>query len=109
MRKLLVLLSLLAVPLAFSKEQKDYATLVRVDVYCFKLDALKKEIEKKYGEDPIVIGKSSLEEGTATVVYVSQQTGTYTIIESDGEVGCVLATGTNVRYRMPKALERKML
>lgn len=105
MRKLPILLALLA-PLAFAK---DESAVVTMDVYCFKFSALKKELENRYGEDPIVIGKSSLEKGAATIVYVSQETGSYTIVESDGEVGCVLASGTNVRYRMPKSLENKSL
>ena len=106
MRKLTILLALLVAPVAFSKDQ---STVVQMDVYCFKFSAITKELENRYGEDPIVIGKSSLEKDVATIVYVSQETGSYTIVESDGNVACILASGTNVRYRMPKTLERKAL
>lgn len=76
-------------------------TEVELGVVCFPFKTLQSEL-KKFGEEPMVIGKRSGMNSTYTVVYVNKDTGSYTIVEMDNEAGCVISLGDNVMYRFPK-------
>lgn len=79
---------------------------VDVKIPCFKSEVLLKNIRDSYGEEPMIIGDSAQEDGVTTVVFVSQRKGTYTVVEMNGEIACVLSVGTNVKYRFPKSLNK---
>jgi hypothetical protein len=106
MRVLAAFLLLLSLT-AYSKEKNH--TIISTDIHCFKLETILKELKSSYGEEPIFVGKSSLEDGVITAVYVNQFTGSYTVLETSPKIGCVLSTGNDMRYRMPKSLENTVL
>lgn len=105
MRRLTVALTLFLVQLAYAKERIAIPT----NIYCFKAEVLLKDLKDDYGEEPIVIGKSDIDKDATTMMFVNQQTGSFTVITVGNGIGCVLDTGNTVRYRMPKLLENKLM
>lgn len=102
----LVLLSLI-LPLAQAKE-RDHV-VIPTEIHCFKAHLILDELKLKYGEEPIFMGKSELDQDSVTMMFVNQQTGSYTILGLGKDVGCIFDTGNNIRYRMPKSLENKLM
>jgi hypothetical protein len=88
----------------------SYAEAVKTDkpVVCFPIKTLLKDLKNKYGEEPMVVGKTAKMEGVATAVYVNPETGTFTVVEMDDEAGCVVSLGTQIRYRFPNKLGSTM-
>jgi hypothetical protein len=93
--------------LAQAKEPEK--TIIKMDLYCFKSEVLIADLKNNHGEEPIVMGKSALEEGITTMVFVNQTTGSYTVVGMGHGIGCVFDTGNKVKYRFPKALESKLM
>jgi hypothetical protein len=87
---------------------KDYI-VVPTEIFCFKQELIIKQLQDNYGEEPIFMGKSSIEKGGSVVVTVNQSTGSYTVLEVGDGIGCVLDSGKNMRYRMPKTLENSLM
>ena len=83
--------------------------VVTEEVHCFAPKAIFDQLKNKFGEEAIFVGKSSLESGAIVMVYVNQQTGTYTVLQAGRDIVCVLDTGRDMQYRMPKALENKLM
>jgi hypothetical protein len=104
MRYLVLLLTMFAL----SALAEDHV-IVTNDVHCFKKDVIIEQLRGQFDEEPIVIGKSTLEKGAVLMLYVNQQTGTYTVLTTGSGVACILDTGGSVRYRMPKALDNKSM
>ena len=105
MRYLLFLL--LFCSISYAKDTEHI--VVPTDVHCFKAQVLLNELKGKYGEDPIFMGKSGLEEGVMTMMFANQDTGSYTVVVAGKGIACVLDTGDNLKYRVPKALENKLM
>jgi hypothetical protein len=63
------------------------------------------ELRNKYGEVPIFVGKSELEEDVVTMMLVNQINGSYTVLSVGKGVACILDTGGDVQYRLPKITE----
>ena len=105
MRYFVLLLTLFAL----SALAADDHVVVTNDIHCFKKDVMINQLRSQFDEEPIVIGKSGIEKGATLVIYVNQQTGTYTVLTTGSGVACVLDAGNNIRYRMPKALENKSM
>jgi hypothetical protein len=104
----ILLLSLLFLSLsAFAKDKRH--VVVPTEIHCFNLSTLIATLTDTLGEDPIFVGRSDVEKNATTMIFVNQSTGSYTILTADKNVGCVLDTGNDVRYRMPKSLENKLL
>jgi len=87
----------------------DDHVIVTNDVHCFKKDVMLSQLRNQFEEEPIFVGKSGIEQGATLVIYVNQQTGTYTVLTMGSGVACVLDAGNNTRYRMPRALENKSM
>ena len=85
------------------------SVMVKTEIPCFPIKILLTSLKNKFGEEPMVMGESSLEEGVTTVVFVNQQTGTYTVVEMGEGIGCILSTGSKVKYRFPKSLSKSMM
>jgi hypothetical protein len=77
---------------------------VRVNkvVICQDIKSLLETITNKYGEQPMIISKHGIMEDVMTVVYLNPQSGTLSIIEMDGEAGCIISVGKETHYRTPK-------
>jgi hypothetical protein len=104
MRRLAILLLLLG-----TQVLADDHVVVSTEVHCFKKDILYRQLRDQFEEQPVFIGKSHLEEEVSTILYVNQQTGTYTLVQTGNGIACILDTGNNMRYRIPRALENKLL
>jgi hypothetical protein len=100
MRRLAILLLLVALP-TFAKD--------KANSQCYNLQPLFSELKNKFGEEPIFIGSSEQRRKSITMMLVNQETGTYTVLRVTKETGCIMDTGADVKYRMPKSLESKML
>ena len=99
-----IILMLLCVPV-YAKD----SIVITTQIHCFKLEILLKQLRDNYGEEPIFIGSSSLDADATTMMFINQQTGSYTVVGMGKNIGCVFDTGNNVRYRMPKILENKTM
>lgn len=71
-------------------------------VYCFPIKTLVVDLKNKYGEEPMMLGKHGIMKDVGVSLYVNAQTGTFTMLEFDNEAGCVISSGTDLRYRLPK-------
>jgi len=110
MRQLTVILLALAIILpVFAKPKNRDHTVIKTEIHCFKLQSLMTELRDKYGEEPIFIGKSEVDADATTMMFVNQTAGTYTIVGVGRGVGCVYDIGSDIKYRMPKILENKLL
>ena len=106
MSRLLLAFLLLSCSTAFAQNG------VKVDIVavCYTKKTLEEKL-KKFGEEPMMIGKRYLsgeETGVATVVYINRSTGTYTIVETDNTASCVISMGTDIMYRYPKSQSQVM-
>jgi hypothetical protein len=102
MRKLAV--GLVAVLIACSSyaEVPKKGIKVEKSVTCFPIKVLLDNLKKKYQEEPMIFGMSSTMEDVVMGVYINRDNGSYTVIEFDEEVGCIVSVGDRVRYRFPK-------
>jgi len=87
----------------------DDHVVVSNDIHCFKQEVIIGQLRTQFNEEPIVVGKSGIEKGATLMIYVNQQTGTFTVLTVGSGVACVLDAGDNIRYRMPRALENKSM
>jgi len=60
-------------------------------VWCEKKDVIINTLLEKFNEKPLWMGKG---EGTGFVLFANEKTQTWTWIQFNDEVGCVLGTGT---------------
>jgi hypothetical protein len=72
-------------------------------ILCFDTKSFLKQIKNKYGEEPMIIGKTAGVKDVATAFYINRDTGSFTVVEIDAEAACVISTGTEARYRLPKS------
>lgn len=107
MRKLILTCLFCVLTMAQAKDKNHI--VIPTNIHCFKVEMLLDELKLKYGEEPIFMGKSELEQESVTMMFVNQQTGSYTVVGLGKSIGCVFDTGNNIRYRMPKVLENKTL
>jgi len=101
-------LALLLTMFALSAQADDHV-IVTNDIHCFKKEVIIGQLREQFEEEPIFVGKSGIEQGATLVIYVNQQTGTYTVLTTGSGVACVLDAGNNIRYRMPRVLENKSM
>jgi len=100
--------ALLLTMFALSAVADDHV-VVSNDIHCFKQEVIIGQLRTQFNEEPIVVGKSGIEKGATLMIYVNQQTGTFTVLTVGSGVACVLDAGDNIRYRMPRALENKSM
>lgn len=62
---------------------------------------LLEDLASKYNETPISVGKHGILDGVATVIYANLENGSYTVIEIDKTIGCVLSIGTDFKFKLP--------
>jgi hypothetical protein len=105
MRKLILLLACFST-FAFADDDK---AVVTTDILCTKTPLALESLKQAYGEELIVLGDSTQEQGVKTGVFINLETGTYTILDFNKDVACVLAVGKNVTLRVPKTLKKAML
>jgi len=102
-------LALLLTMFALSALAADDHVVVSNDIHCFKKEVIISQLRGQFAEEPIVVGRSGIEKGATLMIYVNQQTGTFTVLTVGSGVACVLDAGDNIRYRMPRALENKSM
>jgi hypothetical protein len=105
----LIVIAIILPVFASPKNQHKDHIVVKTEIHCFKLQTLTAELRDKYGEEPIFLGKSDIEGDSVTTVFVNQDTGSYTVVGIGNGVGCIYDVGADMRYRMPKILENKLL
>lgn len=86
MRKLLILL--LMITPAFAQQQIEMTKSMK----CSNAEYVFRMFEVEYGEKPVWVGK---DKGTNTYITIlkNNETGTWTIIQYDAVVACVLGSG----------------
>ena len=94
MRKL-VLLCILAVPLAASAEQ----VRLNKEVVCDDASNILPQLIK-LGEQPIFAG--TLTE-SSVVFMVNPDTQSWTVVQTDGNVACVIDAGEGFKFQLPKS------
>ena len=93
MRKLLLICAI-AVPLAAYAEQ----TTLKKEVVCDTADAIYNAISQA-GEQPIWSGEL---EKSNIIVTVNIETQEWTIIQTNGEIACVIDIGEKFKFRIPE-------
>ena len=105
MRKFVLILALLiacsAQALPQKTKPKTAGTKINKPVLCFPLKSLLDDITNNYQEEAMIMGVNGYLNGIGMAVYVNRETGSYTIIEFDSEIACVLSTGGELHYRFP--------
>jgi len=76
---------------------------IRIDkpIVCFPTLTLLATLKDKYHEQPIIVGKHGLYEDIVTAVYANTTAGTYTVIEMDKTIACIISIGTDLQFRFP--------
>jgi len=62
---------------------------------CKNTEELAKEVLEKYGEEPVWRGEDDVGDSKYVITY-NKKTKTWTFIQYDDNVGCVLGNGTNL-------------
>ena len=70
-------------------------------VVCQDTTTLLEVVQKQWGEQAVLISKNPTDD-TIVAVYVNMKTGGLTVIEMDGQVGCIIGVGQGAQYRLPK-------
>ena len=71
-------------------------------VSCFPTSSLLSTLKETYNEEPIILGQHAEYKDTITAVYVNLMAGTYTVIEMDKNIACIVSIGTELQLRKPK-------
>lgn len=98
MRKLLILWAA-SVSLSVSAEQ----TTLKKEVVCNTADAIYDAIGRA-GEQPIWVGDL---EKTSIIVTVNIETQEWTVIQTNGEIACVIDIGKKFKFRLPEPVDIK--
>ena len=94
MRKI-VLLCILAVPLAASAEQ----VRLNKEVVCDDANVVFPALAK-FDEQPMFVGTLT----ASTVVFMANvETQSWTIVQTDGNVACVIDIGEGFKFQLPKS------
>ena len=80
---------------------QDVAT-VSVELKCFVFKELSAKLVNEFNETPVIIGKSDSEPGVYTMIFVNLDTQSYTIVETNGQAGCITGTGKHIRSLVKK-------
>lgn len=91
MKKLCLFILLSAISINVIAE--EYRTL---RVFCDKTDTIISQLKEKYKEIPIVAGRRLPNSQSTISVWGNPGTETFTILDTLGEMSCVLAVGTNI-------------
>ena len=102
MRKLTLFLVSAIIACSSYAEVPKKGIKVEKTVTCFPLKTLLDNLKKKYQEEPMIFGMSGTIDDVVMGVYINRDTGSYTVIEFDEDVGCIVSVGDRVRYRFPK-------
>ena len=94
MRKFLLMCAI-AVPLAAVAEQ----TTLKKEVVCNTADAIYNAIGQA-GEQPIWAGELAK---SSIIVTVNIETQEWTVIQTNGEIACVIDIGEKFKFRIPEA------
>lgn len=102
MKKLV--LSLLALPVfAFAQQPSPDVVTIEKSVVCIDAAVLVNELESnKYREVPVWMG-TDIESASLWGLITNPVTGTWTIIQFDQDVGCIIGAGTNSGPVLPPA------
>jgi len=65
------------------------------------------ELKQKHNETAILIGEHDMLENIVTVVYANLESGMYTVIEMNKNIGCVLSVGKNLKFNVSEPLKSK--
>lgn len=88
--KNLLALALLFVSISINAEMRTATK----DLACDSIDVVISEL-KNYGENPIIMGKTSV--GSTVITTLNPKTSTWTIIEVIDKLACVLAVGEGIK------------
>jgi len=94
MKKIFLLIFVLIPLLATAKEKKvdSYSKQVQ----CFPTETLLYAMENQFKESVVFFYTNKITQGkTQIVMFSSRETGTWTLIEMNKSLGCVLAAGQN--------------
>ena len=86
----------LGIGLAATVAAVVYAQVViKVDVVCDKLDTVLALLNGKFGETPVLMAQS---QDTSVVFMGNQKTNTWTIVQFNQEMACIISSGQ--RYQI---------
>jgi hypothetical protein len=88
--------------------ERDHV-VIPTDIHCFKYDVLIKQLKNRFGEEPVFIGKSGLDEGAVTMMFINQANSSYTVVTANRDVACVFDSGDDVIYRLPKSMQNNLM
>ena len=76
-------------------------------VICVPTPMLLNEIQQTYKEKAIVIGEHGTLENVVTAVFANLEAGTYTVVEMDKNMGCIISVGGNLKFNVSEPLKSK--
>jgi hypothetical protein len=80
---------------------------VQKPIICVPAQQLVGELQTQYHEKPILIGEHGTLENVATVVFANLEAGTYTVVEIDKNIGCIISVGGNLKFNISEPLKSK--
>ena len=90
MRKTILTLALLLTTTTFAQQPDEIIDLVK-PLKCSRAESVMNFLAEKFKEKPLWVGKTSA--GTHIVLMVNKETKTWTLIEYDSALACVLGAG----------------
>jgi hypothetical protein len=87
----------LLVSSSLAQQETNPPISINRDFTCYNTDKLVSELLTTHKESPFVVGRSDDQAGTTMSLWVSVATKTWTIIATNGEVSCVIGTGTGLK------------
>lgn len=94
---------------SYSIANAQTLTTINKPVVCFPVATLLDALTNTYKEEPVIIGKHGLYKDTITAVYVNTTAGTYTVVEMDKIIGCVVSIGSEFQFRVPQTKSELVL
>lgn len=94
--KYLLFILLIVSPIVFSEtlQEDNGVTMQMKPVPCKDANTLALEVLKKFGEEPIWFGEDETDDSKYTITY-NKESKTWTFIQFNDQVGCVLGYGVN--------------
>jgi len=90
MRKTILTLALLLTTTTFAQQPDEIIDLVK-PLKCSRAESVMNFFAEKFKEKPLWVGKTST--GTHIVLMVNKETKTWTLIEYDSRLACVIGAG----------------
>lgn len=85
--------ALLCAPL-FSQSESE---IIDTKIFCNKTEIIVRDLTKKFGESPVLIGKTSDQANSTMTLWLNPVTNSWSIIATSKQMSCIVGVGEDLK------------